>query len=175
MAASGILRKVSRYSFALCKFAYASSLSSLKAVASPVPIFASYLAAAASYLTKASYLHCAASAAALTAGAARAAGSASAASPAAADACAGTCGVDGEAGGGMRPPRRPEAAAAAKAGKPEDISFSVVLVDVSAEDIYWEEGGLKEEAAHTVLIRDAELRVIIIVSAGAASREASLV
>jgi hypothetical protein len=41
----------------------------------------------------------------------------------------------------MRPPRRPEAAAAAKAGKPEDISFSVVLVDVSAEAIYWEEGG----------------------------------
>jgi len=75
----------------------------------------------------------------------------------------------------MRPPRRPEAAAAANSGKLEDISFSVVLVDVSAEDIYWEEGGLKEEAAHTVLIRDAELRVIIIVSAGAASREASLV
>jgi hypothetical protein len=61
MTGSGIFRKVSaRYSFALCRFAYASSLSSLKALASAVPIFALYSAAAASYLAAAAaYLHCA--------------------------------------------------------------------------------------------------------------------
>ena len=188
VAASGILRRVSRYSFALCKFAYASSLSSLSSFSLFSSTFASYSAAAATYLAKAaSYLHCAATAAVLTAGAARAVGSASAAFSAAAS--AGTWGVEGEAGGGMRPPRRPEAAAAAKAGKseegtldddrnpgpsrgrdagaftrrswssafvpltlsprsrqrpfsagkPKDICFLVVLVDVSAEGILWEE------------------------------------
>jgi len=158
MAAPGILRRVStRCSFALCRIAYASSLSSLKAVSSPVPIFALYSAAAALYLANAaSCLHCTVTnAAASTAGAARAAGSpVSAASPAAAGACAGTCGEDDQLG--RRPPQRPEAAAAAAAnsGKPEE-GISVVLVDISAEDIYWEVEE-EEEAAHTVQIIETQ-------------------
>jgi len=117
MTASGILRKVNRYSFALCRIAYASSLSSLSLFSLFSSTFALYSAAAALYsAAAASTLHCAAIA-----------------SPAAAD--AGTWGVDGEAGRCIRPPRCPGAAAAAKAGKPEE-GASVVLVDISAEDIY---------------------------------------